>query len=298
MTLLVGNGLTHFFGDQLAVSDVDIVVSEGEVVGLLGANGSGKTTTIRIGLGLLRPARGLIELFGEAPSRRTRRRLGYVPQRLGLYEDLTVEENLAFSARAFGRDPRVALEADLEPERGRLVRDLSLGIRRRVAFAAALAHDPDLLVLDEPTSGVGPLARARLWDTVRASAERGAGVLVTTHSMSEAEQCDRLVVLVDGRVAATGSVAEIVAGRQAVEVSSDRWQAAFEALDAGGLPVAIVGRRIRVPSTSLDDVRARLTSAGVEAQLRDVPATFEEAFVVLATSGSHGTSQRAASPAK
>jgi ABC-2 type transport system ATP-binding protein len=296
MTLLVGNGLTHLFGDQVAVSDVNIEVGEGEVVGLLGANGSGKTTTIRIGLGLLRPARGLIELFGEPPSRRTRRRLGYVPQGLGLYEDLTVDENLAFSARAFRRDPHVALDPDLEPERGRLVRDLSLGVRRRVAFAAALAHDPDLLVLDEPTSGVGPLARARLWDTVRAAAERGAGVLVTTHSMNEAEQCDRLIVLVDGRVAAAGSVAEIVAGRRAVEVSSDRWQAAFEALDAGGFPVAVVGRLLRVPSASTDDVRARLTSAGVEAQLRDVPASFEEAFVVLATSASHRTPQPAAPP--
>ena len=121
-------------------------------------------------LGLLPPTSGVVRLFGEPPSRGTRGRLGYVPQGLGLYEDLTVEENLAFAAAAFQVEVP-SLDPELQRVRGVLVRDLSLGVLRRVAFAKALAHRPSLLVLDEPTSGVDPLGRARLWDTIRASAE-------------------------------------------------------------------------------------------------------------------------------
>ena len=274
-------GATRRFGELLAVDGVDLAVAAGEVVGLIGANGSGKTTLIRMLLGLLVPTAGRVRLFGEPPSRQTRARLGYVPQSLGLYEDLTVAENMAFSAAAYGSQHAV-LEGELAGARDVLVRELPLGLRRRAAFAIALGHHPDLLVLDEPTSGVDPLQRARLWETIRASAEQGAGVLVTTHHLGVAEQCDRLVVLAAGRVVAAGSLAEIVGDATAAEVRSPSWEAAFTALDLARLPVSLVGRTLRVPGNDTAAVARVLADAGVPAEVGSVPASFEETFVVLA----------------
>jgi ABC-2 type transport system ATP-binding protein len=274
-------GATRRFGELTVVDGVDLTVAAGEVVGLIGANGAGKTTLIRMLLGLLTPTAGQVRLFGEPPSRRTRARLGYMPQSLGLYEDLTVAENLAFSTAAYGSSDAV-LEGELAQARDMLIRDLPLGLRRRAAFAIALGHHPDLLVLDEPTSGVDPLARARLWETIRSSAEEGAGVLVTTHHLSEAEQCDRLVVLAAGRVAAAGTLAEVVGDTTAVEVRTPSWEAAFTALDLARLPVSLVGRTLRVPGANPAAVARLLAEAGVDADVAPVPASFEETFVVLA----------------
>jgi ABC-2 type transport system ATP-binding protein len=270
------------FGSFRALQGVDLEVRPGEVVGLIGANGAGKTTLIRIALGLLRPTEGEASLFGREPDRETRRRVGYMPQGMGLYEDLTVGENLSFVAQAFGVDAGPAPDPELESLRGRLVGELPLGLRRRVAFAATLSHRPDLIVLDEPTSGVGALGRARLWDLIRGAAEAGAGVLVTTHYMSEASQCDRLVVLLAGRVAARGTAAEIADGLVTQEVLAEPWDKPFHLLKAAGLPVALSGRRIRLPGADASTVRAALEAGGVKAQLRASPATFEEAFVLLA----------------
>ena len=280
--LASAQGATRRFGELLAVDGVDLAVAAGEVVGLIGANGSGKTTLIRMLLGLLVPTAGRVRLFGEPPSRQTRARLGYVPQSLGLYDDLTVAENMAFSAAAYGSQHAV-LEGELVGARDVLVGELPLGLRRRVAFAIALGHHPDLLVLDEPTSGVDPLQRARLWETIRASAEQGAGVLVTTHHLSEAEQCDRLVVLASGRVVAAGTLDEVVGDATAVEVRTPTWEAAFGTLDLAGLPVGLVGRNLRVPGADPASVGRLLAEAGVQAEVATVPASFEETFVVLAT---------------
>jgi len=274
-------GATRRFGELTVVDGVDLTVAAGEVVGLIGANGAGKTTLIRMLLGLLTPTAGQVRLFGEPPSRRTRARLGYMPQSLGLYEDLTVAENLAFSTAAYGSSDAV-LDGELAQARDVLIRDLPLGLRRRAAFAIALGHHPDLLVLDEPTSGVDPLARARLWETIRSSAEEGAGVLVTTHHLSEAEQCDRLVVLAAGRVAAAGTLAEVVGDTTAVEIRTPSWEAAFTALDLARLPVSLVGRTLRVPGANPAAVARLLAEAGVDADVAPVPASFEETFVVLA----------------
>ena len=281
--LLSATGVTRRFGSLLAVDGVDLEVRAGEVVGMVGANGAGKTTLIRMLLGLLHPSAGQVRLLGEPPSRRTRARLGYVPQGLGLYEDLTVAENLAFTAQAFGARPPGRLpDPELEAAGGELVAGLPLGLRRRLAFAAALGHQPELLVLDEPTSGVDALGRARLWDAIRSAAERGAGVLVTTHSMAEAEQCDRLVVMAAGRVVARGTVDEIIGDATTVAVRGARWEDAFAACEAAGLPVALVGTDLRVPAAEPGRVRAALDAAGVRADVAVTRATLEEAFVLLA----------------
>src|SRR5262249_2311796 len=150
-------------------------------------------------LGLIGTSEGQVALFAEEPSRRTRSRLGYVPQGLGLYDDLSPAENLAFSAAIFGHagadadagagTAASALPEEVRPFAKEMVGSLPLGLQRRVAFAQALSHHPDLLMLDEPTSGVGPLGRARLWETIGDAADAGAGVLVTTHYMEEAQEC-------------------------------------------------------------------------------------------------------------
>lgn len=277
--------VTVRFGSFTAVDSVDLAVSAGEVVGLLGANGAGKTTLIRALLGLLRPSRGRALLFGETPSMKTRRRVGYVPQSLGLYSDMTVGENWEFTSAAFasGHPP---MPESIAGSSGTLVRDLPLGLQRRVAFAVAFSHEPELLVLDEPTSGVGPLGSARLWLDIRESSGRGTGVLVTTHNMEEAEQCDRLVVMTAGRVAARGTSADITAGRQVVQVSCAEWPRAFALLDEEGFIVQARGGLLRV-SGSPERVRELLETHSLEASVSSVPANIEESFMEV-VAGSPG----------
>lgn len=268
------------FGAFRAVDDVSLTVRPGQVLGLLGANGAGKTTLIRTVLGLLAPTTGTVRVLGGEPSRDTRRRIGYVPQGLGLAADLTVAENLAFVAAAYGLDVVPEPPADLAAQRDRLVGSLSLGLQRRLAFAAALSHGPELLVLDEPTSGVDPLARAALWDTVHEQAEAGVAVLVTTHYMQEAEQCDALVLMSRGRRVAAGTLADVLDGTTAVEVTTPDWQAAFGALSAAGLPVTVAGRAVRVAGAGAADVGRALAAAGVRGEARSVPARLEEVLTL------------------
>ena len=272
---------TRVFGSFTAVDDVSLEVRAGEVVGLLGANGAGKTTLIRMLLGLLPATSGDVEILGGPPDRERRARLGYVSQGLGLYGDLTVAENLAFTCQAYGAVVP-GLPPQLASASGTLVRDLSLGLQRQLAFLAALAHSPELVVLDEPTSGVDAVARASLWDTIREQAERGAGVLVTTHYMQEAEQCDRLLLMARARLVAEGSSADIVGGTQAWAVRTDDWAAAFSALNAAGAAVMLSGRDVRVADADPDELRSVLGAAGLHADITSVPATIEERMMVLA----------------
>src|SRR6516164_6278173 len=279
--LLRAGHVTRRFGRLTAVDDVSMQVQPGEVVGLLGANGAGKTTLIRMLLGLIAVTSGRVELLGGPPDRERRRRLGYVPQGLGLYGDLTAAENLLFSARAYDSavpalPPALAGRADV------LVRELPLGAQRQVAFLAALAHSPEVLVLDEPTSGVDALARAALWDTIRGQAEHGAGVLVTTHYMQEAQQCDRLLLMSNGQLVAQGSEADIIGATTAVAVRTGDWAQAFAALNAAGAPVMLAGRAIRVANADPGELEDVLKAAGIQATLQPVPATIEERMLVLA----------------
>jgi ABC-type multidrug transport system ATPase subunit len=270
--------VTKRFGPFTAVLEVDLEVWPGEIVGLLGANGAGKTTLIRMLLGLLSTSGGEVALFGEPPSRLTRSRIGYVPQGLGLYDDLSPAENLEFAAAIFGASG-TALPEQVRPYARELVGSLPLGVQRQVAFAQALSHHPDLLMLDEPTSGVGPLGRARLWETIGDAAEAGVGVLVTTHYMEEAQECGRLVIMADGSVVATGTAAEIVGNRQVIVVEAESWSAAFGALEQAGLQVALAGRGLRVPGANPGQVRRAL--GDLPAVVRQVPATLEERFFEL-----------------
>ncbi|MGC9961191.1 MAG: ABC transporter ATP-binding protein [Acidimicrobiales bacterium] len=267
------------FGNFTAVHSVSLAVQRAEVVGLLGANGAGKTTLIRLLLGLVRPSGGEVELLGRAPSVATRRRVGYVPQSLGLYVDLTAGENWDFTAAAFS-SPRLPLPALVASVRDELVGALPLGTQRRVAYEVAMAHKPELLVLDEPTSGVGPLARARLWQEIRETADAGAGVLVTTHNMEEAEECDRLVVMVDGEIAASGTVAEVVGGRTVLEVRCDDWQRAFTTLDAAGLEVQAHGAVLRVDAPAWR-ITELLAGEDLDPNVSVAPANLEEAFIAV-----------------
>ncbi len=275
--------VTKAFGRLTAVKNVNLQVEPGEIVGLLGANGAGKTTLIKMLLGLVKATSGSVALFGQPPSRQTRSRLGYVPQGLGLYDDLTTAENLAFTAKVFGAglrgdDPQ--LPDEIKPYANDLIGSMPLGAQRRVAFAQALSHKPDLLVLDEPTSGVDPLGRARLWETIAGAADAGAGVLVTTHYMEEAGECGRLVIMADGVVVAAGTGADIIGSAQVTLVEADSWADAFARCEAAGLRVALAGRGVRVPGG--DPARVRLALGDLPgARVREVPATLEERFFEL-----------------
>lgn len=282
--LISARDVTRRFGDFTAVDCVSIDVAPGEVVGLLGANGAGKTTLIRMILGLLPPSEGQLSLFGAAPSRATRARLGYVSQGLGLWNDLTVAENIAFSDGAFGAG-ETHLPGALAGAGDALVGSIGLGAQRQLAFAVALGHRPELLVLDEPTSGVDPLARARLWDTIHDQADAGVGVLVTTHYMQEAQRCDRLVLMSRGVAVASGTEADIVGDTVAIEVRSARWQEAFTALSDAGMMVALAGTHVRAVDASEERIRGALAAAGVQASLVAMPATLDEAMVARERAG-------------
>ncbi len=299
-TLAESIGVSCVFGAVTAVREVSIQVRPGEIVGLLGANGAGKTTLIRMLLGLIPPTTGQILLLGEPPSRATRRRIGYVPQGLGLYDDLTVAENFEFAAAVFGAGTthqrlagrprrRAAGQADqaavLRGGPAIPVGQLPLGVQRRAAFAEALAHRPELLILDEPTSGVDPLGRARLWQTIAGAVQAGAGALVSTHYMEEAGECDRLIIMADGQVVAAGTASEIIGAAQVTVVDAGNWAAAFSELERAGLPVALAGQTLRVAGVGTDDVERVLTAAlSGSAQADRVyqePATLEERFFEL-----------------
>jgi ABC-2 type transport system ATP-binding protein len=275
-SVLEARAISAGYGPQPVIHDLDLVVQPGEVVGLLGANGAGKTTLIRLLFGVLRPSAGTVSLFGRPPTRAERRRVGYVPQNLGLYPDLTVAQNLEFRAGLFGATP-----SNFASEERRPLGELSLGVQRQAAFEAATQHQPELLVLDEPTSGVSPLARSRLWNEIRRHSDAGTAVLVSTHYMDEAEQADRVVIMAEGRVVAEGLVPEIVGGRNVVEVAASDWRTALAAVEREPRVVVLDGTVIRVLGDELAAVREDLAQASVHARTGLVPASLNETLVEL-----------------
>jgi ABC-2 type transport system ATP-binding protein len=213
-------GLNKSFGGRRVVKDFSIEVEEGRITGFLGPNGSGKTTTLRMLCGLLTPDSGRGTALGfdiVAQSGEIKRRTGYMTQKFSLYEDLTVEENLLFSARIHGLDrvrERVAAalaQLGLAERRRQLAGTLSGGWKQRLALASATLHEPQLLLLDEPTAGVDPQARRAFWDEIHALAGKGLTVLVSTHYMDEAERCHDIAYIAYGELLARGTAAEVIA---------------------------------------------------------------------------------------
>jgi ABC-2 type transport system ATP-binding protein len=218
------------FGDLVALQSLDLEVRRGEVFGLLGPNGSGKTTTIRMMTGLMPPTSGSIEVVGIDAVRdpeAVRRRIGYMSQRFGLYEDLSVRENFRFYAGLYGlrgaaraaREEELFGQLGLGPRARQLVGTLSGGWKQKLSLACATAHHPDLVFLDEPTAGVDPAARRRFWELIHEMARGGMTILVTTHYMDEAIRCDRLAFLSRGHLIALGTPDEVTAqfGQASVE---------------------------------------------------------------------------------
>ncbi len=213
-------GLTRRFGDFVAVNQIDVSVERGEVFGLLGANGAGKTTAIRMLCGLLPASDGTVTVAGvdmRRYARRARRHIGYVAQLFALYADLTVLENLKLQAGLYGlvgarkreRLEVVLGQLQLGDIKDHVAGELPLGFKRRLSLAGALLHDPEVLFLDEPTSGVDPVARQQFWALIYHLAEAGIGILVTTHYMDEAMFCDRLALMDQGSIVAQGSPDEL-----------------------------------------------------------------------------------------
>ncbi len=223
-------GLRKAYGDLVAVDHLDLEVRRGEVFGLLGPNGSGKTTTIRMLTGLVRPTSGSATVVGidvVGSPEKVRQRIGYMSQRFGFYEDLTVTENIHFYAGIYGlfgseKKARVAEQLSiyvLDQRAKQLAGTLSGGWKQRLALACATVHRPDLVFLDEPTAGVDPAARRLFWDMIKRQAGGGMTMIVTTHYMDEAERCERLAFLSRGHLIGVGTPAEITArfGLQTIE---------------------------------------------------------------------------------
>lgn len=275
----VGAGRTY--GSFSALEGVSLNVQPGEIVGLLGGNGAGKTTLMRILLGLETPTAGHAKLFSGPPSLETRRRIGYVAQGLGLYPSLSATENLGFAASVYGVTVGARASAFARSLGKAPVGSLPLGTRRILAYLAASVHSPDLLVLDEPTSAMDALTRARLWRNLRAAADAGVGVLVTTHYMQEAAQCDRLVMLASGRVAAAGTLGEITSANRSLTVTTTHWREAFRLLRGAGITALLDGRTLRVPTAGRSQVDSVLAQLGERVSVREGAATLEETMVVV-----------------
>jgi ABC-2 type transport system ATP-binding protein len=299
--VVTADELTRHFGAFTAVDHLSFDVNAGEVFGFLGPNGAGKSTTIRMLCGILAPSTGAASVAGvdvrENPEG-VKASLGYMSQRFSLYHDLTVVENLRFFAGVYGvsrqRIARIVDNAvdcaDLSEYRDKLAGDLPLGHRQRLALAAALLHDPPVLFLDEPTSGVDPTVRRTFWDIIRALADAGTTVFVTTHAMDEAEYCDRIAFITAGRLAALGSPGELRA-RLTAPVALLKTSEALAVVDAvrditGVEETLLFGAGVRLTLTDASAVQAvteALNRAGLEYdEPTFVVPTMEDVFVKLA----------------
>lgn len=298
-TVIDAKGLTRRFGEFTAVDRVSFTVQTGEVVGYLGPNGSGKTTTIRMLLGLLLPSEGEAHVLGydvASQSEEVRARVGYMSQKFALYHELTVSENLEFYAGVYGVHERSRLDdvlaqvglSDLKRER---VSDLSTGWRQRLALGTAIVHSPRLLFLDEPTSGVDPTARRAFWDLIYELVASDVTAFVTTHYMDEAEYCGRVGIMRAGRLLAMdtpSALKELAFSGLAWDVFAEPILSALEALEACPfvLRAGLAGdhmRAITQPDVEREMLLERLESAGLENLRADlVEPSLEDVFLSLA----------------
>lgn len=294
------SGLTKRFGDKTVVDGVTLQVARGEIMGFLGPNGSGKTTTIRMMCGLLEPDEGEGRVLGlDIRRNRTaiKRRVGYMTQRFSFYEDLTIEENLRFVAGLYGMTPVRQVVRDtltdlgLTARKGQLAGALSGGWKQRLALAACVMHRPDLLMLDEPTAGVDPKARREFWDEIHRLAAGGLTVLVSTHYMDEAERCHRIAYISYGHLIATGTVADVVrnAGLVTMVVTGAGVARAAEALRGrpGVDQIAPFGAALHVVGRDGAALRDAVQAVAAQTGCRADPAetSLEDVFIQLMAPG-------------
>ncbi len=295
--------LTKRFGDKTAVDAVSLDVARGEIMGFLGPNGSGKTTTIRMMCGLLEPDGGTGTVLGHdirTERRQIKLEIGYMTQRFSFYEDLTIEENLRFVAGLYGMRParsvvRQTLEdLGLASRRGQLAGALSGGWKQRLALAACIMHRPTLLMLDEPTAGVDPKARRDFWDEIHRLTADGLTVLVSTHYMDEAERCHRIAFISYGRLVTHGTVAEVVrnAGLTTLVLSGPKLGEAARALRGApgidqvapfGQTLHVVGRDAEAMRKAVEPVAARTESGVTPAE-----TSLEDVFIEFMGNGREG----------
>jgi ABC-2 type transport system ATP-binding protein len=292
--------LNKRFGSFQAVKNFQLEIRNGDIYGLLGANGAGKTTAIKIICGLIDPTSGSVSLLGKSKGLRAaavRSRIGYMSQKFALYDDLTIGENLDFYARLYGVEESVRKErkkwvldlAELSDEANMLTRSLPGGWKQRVAFGAAVMHEPDAIFLDEPTSGVDPLARRAMWRMINEFADKGAGILVVTHYLEEAEQCNNIGFMVAGEIIAQGSPSEVKAAMKGSmsEILTDNPDLSLRTLKErfGASRVSLFGDKLHLVTEDDEQKREateRLKNAGV-AVLSWVPTQFslEDVFISL-----------------
>lgn len=287
------------FGDFVAVNRISFEVAKGEVFGFLGPNGAGKSTTIRMLCGILPPSGGTGTVGGfdiVLEAEKVKEHIGYMSQRFSLYEDLTVEQNIDFysgiyridRAKRKERKEWVIRMAGLENHRDVRAEFLAGGFRQRLALGCAILHEPPILFLDEPTSGVDPISRRRFWDLIYELASKGTTVFVTTHYMDEAEYCDRLALIYRGELIAVGSPRELKGEfmrEQVLEVACQSPQRAMETLDgmAGLKEVALFGKGLHVIADDADAARRTIETALGEActRVEIISASLEDVFVSL-----------------
>jgi ABC-2 type transport system ATP-binding protein len=317
-TVAIGaSGLRKVFGEFEAVKGLDLEVRYGEVYGLLGANGAGKTTTIKMLCGLLEPSAGQARLAGERGLRSegVRRRVGYMSQKFSLYDDLTVEENLDFFAGVYGVPPERRLErkgwvldfAGLEDRGDRLTGSLPGGWKQRVAFGAAIMHEPRVLFLDEPTSGVDPIARRAFWAMINQLADQGTAILVTTHYLEEAEQCNRLGFMAAGDLVAEGTPSGVKAaqGGRVLEILTDRPQESAQTVRSEMDPwrVALFGERLHVIVDGDPEAETRRLTSGLERagirvlETRTQEYSLEDVFLAIVEKNRRAEERTVTSPA-
>jgi ABC-2 type transport system ATP-binding protein len=293
-------GLSRRFGSFQAVSDLSFTVRQGEIFGFLGANGAGKSTTIRMLCGLLRPSDGTALVGGVDVSRDpegVKRRIGYMSQKFSLYEALTVDQNIRFFGGVYGlrgerleaRRAFVLEMAGLEGRGNTLTRELPGGWRQRLALGCAILHEPKIVFLDEPTGGVDPLSRRRFWDLIGELSRQGVTVLVTTHYLDEAEHCHRIAIIQAGKLAALGTAGElkqVFASRPIVEIHASKPVEAMAALDAHeavektSLFGTSVHAVLKQASTSPDVLASALTARGIAVQsIGVVTPSLEDVFL-------------------
>ena len=295
-------GLTRRFGDFVAVDNLSLVVNRGEIFGFLGPNGSGKTTTIRLLCGLLTPSQGSGEVLGvdtRRGGRRIKSRIGYMSQRFSLYDDLTVAQNLAFFGRGYGLSRQRAAQralwvldmARLRGDESRLAHELSGGVKQRLALGCAVLHEPEIIFLDEPTAGVDPSSRREFWDLIGELSDAGVTVFVTTHYMDEAEHCNRLGLIYEGRLIAEGRPGELKHASQDGIMLELECRDPFTALalvrrQPWVVSASLFGRYLHLLVEGANDAKTllgeRLRSAGLAVDRMEViPFTLEDAFVRL-----------------